>query len=121
MMNTKKILIVDDQVGIRMLLEEVLRSEGVKVTSAETGKQALEMIQKEKPDLMLLDYKLPMMSGAELLEELDKKSLAIPAIMMSGLSPDEVKRNIHSDSVKAVLAKPFDIDEVRELIDKILV
>nr|WP_318539521.1 response regulator [Terribacillus saccharophilus] len=60
---SKHVLIVDDQPGIRILLEEVIREEGHTVISVGTGAKALDQIKRQKPDLLLIDYKLPVLDG----------------------------------------------------------
>ena len=60
----KKVLVVDDQYGIRVLLKEVFSKDGFCVYQAENGQVALEMIQKIRPDLILLDMKMPGMEGS---------------------------------------------------------
>lgn len=64
MMN-EKILIVDDQYGIRILLNEVFNKEGYQTFQAANGLQALDIVTKERPDLVLLDMKIPGMDGIE--------------------------------------------------------
>src|SRR5690606_19982536 len=58
-MSKKKILIVDDQIGIRLLLQEVFSGDGYTTYQASNGRLALELVKQEKPDLVLLDMKIP--------------------------------------------------------------
>lgn len=69
MMN-EKILIVDDQYGIRILLNEVFHKEGYQTFQAANGIQALDIVTKERPDLVLLDMKIPGMDGIEILKRM---------------------------------------------------
>ncbi len=61
-----KILIVDDQFGIRILLNEVFQKEGYETYQAANGVQALDLFAKHSPDLVLLDMKIPGMDGVEI-------------------------------------------------------
>jgi two-component system response regulator (stage 0 sporulation protein F) len=65
-----KILIVDDQFGIRILLNEVLHKEGYETFQAANGIQALEVLNNHSPDLVLLDMKIPGMDGIEILKRM---------------------------------------------------
>jgi len=79
------ILVVDDEMGIRELLSEILGDEGHVVATAENAQQAREMRAKEKPDLVLLDIWMPDTDGVTLLKEWQRDGLlTMPVIMMSG-------------------------------------
>ncbi|GAB3541394.1 response regulator transcription factor EsaR [Noviherbaspirillum agri] len=79
------ILVVDDEMGIRELLSEILGDEGHVVTTAENAQQARDMRAKEKPDLVLLDIWMPDTDGVTLLKEWQRDGLlTMPVIMMSG-------------------------------------
>src|SRR5690625_536484 len=115
----KEILIVDDQPGIRLLLTDVVESEGYRVITAETGKEALDKIYKHAFDLLILDYKLPVVNGIEVLTSLERENMMIPAILMSGMA-EEMKHGAQAlRSLMEVLAKPFDIKMVTEMVKSI--
>ncbi|HLR52959.1 MAG TPA: response regulator [Candidatus Avamphibacillus sp.] len=116
----KTILVVDDENGIRMLLKEMFSEKGYNVLNAETGTGALDMVEKNKIDLIIIDYKLPVMDGIKVLKEMEKNNKLIPAILISGMF-----ENIHQDIkesrlIKGTLAKPFDIEELFNKVDTIL-
>ncbi|MFD1172509.1 response regulator [Oceanobacillus picturae] len=112
----KEILIVDDQFGIRLLLTDILEGEGYSVATAVSGKEAFDKLKKYTYSLVLLDYNLPIMHGGEVLRQMDLEHIEVPVIVMSGLS-DQVKGEITDyTNVKHVLAKPFNILDVQELI-----
>ncbi|MFD1347881.1 response regulator [Oceanobacillus caeni] len=113
-MSQSKILIVDDQMGIRLLLKEILKNEGYEIEEATTGKEAIDQISVNSFDLMILDYKLPIMDGTEVLEKLEKDNVEIPAIVMSGLVENIASEAMKSKLVKSVIAKPFNINEFVE-------
>jgi len=115
-----KILVVDDELGIRILLEEVLKEEGYKVLTAETGKQALDIIKGNLINLIVIDYKLPIVNGVDVLRELEQEGYLIPAILMSGMF-EIIQKDIKDLSlVKFTLAKPFDIDELTTQVSSLI-
>jgi two-component system, response regulator, stage 0 sporulation protein F len=114
----KRVLIVDDQPGIRILLEEVIRDEGYDAVSVCTGAKALEQIKKQVPDLLLIDYKLPVLDGPAVLDRLQEQGLAIPTIMMSGLAEEIETFRQRYDFLIDVLPKPFDILKVRNMVNQ---
>ncbi|MEK4803333.1 response regulator [Oceanobacillus sp. FSL K6-0118] len=119
-MSQSKILIVDDQMGIRLLLKEILKNEGYEIEEATTGKEAIDQISVNSFDLMILDYKLPIMDGTEVLEKLEKDNVEIPAIVMSGLVENIASEAMKSKLVKSVIAKPFNINEFVEKVHDIV-
>lgn len=111
------ILIVDDQPGIRLLLTDVLTSEGYVVFKAKTGQEALDKIYQHSFDLIILDDHLPILSGQEVLQQMTDDQLHIPVIMMSGLIEDLEKRVTKYDMVIETIAKPFNIKDVCTLVN----
>lgn len=84
-MTARNVLVVDDEVGIRELLSEILRDEGYQVRLAENASQARQWRQQERPDLVLLDIWMPDCDGVSLLKEWGKDGLlTMPVVMMSG-------------------------------------
>ncbi|MDL4839172.1 response regulator [Aquibacillus rhizosphaerae] len=116
----KTVMIVDDQLGIRLLLEEIIKSEGHSVFTAENGKEALDKIEQTKPDLLLIDFKLPIMDGHTLIQQLEQQDIRIPTILMSGLADEAAKKCEGLETVKQVFAKPFNVEEARRHINRLL-
>ena len=114
----KTIMIVDDQLGIRLLLEEIVKSEGHQVMTAENGKAAVDKITTQKPDLLLIDYRLPIMDGVMVLNKLQEQNIHIPTIFMSGLADEAAEKIGGLEMVIKVLAKPFNVEDVRSIIKK---
>lgn len=112
-MEKQHVLIVDDQNGIRLLLQEVFSSEGYLTTQASNGKIALELVRSNRPDLVLLDMKIPGMDGLEILKHIKSIDPTIKVIMMTAYGElDMIKRATDLGAVKH-FTKPFDIDELR--------
>jgi len=81
---SRHVLIVDDEKNIRRTFAMVLESEGFTVTTAETGEEGLERCIREKPDVVVLDVKLPGIDGIETLRRLRGTERELPVIMISG-------------------------------------
>lgn len=121
-MNRKSfdVLIVDDQVGVRRLLFETLADEGYIVKMAGGGVEALKILTLDIPSLILLDMKMPVMTGFETLQEIRKQFGQIPVVMMTAYGDMEIIDQTKNLGVKHYLNKPFDLDDVRILVKTIL-
>ncbi len=119
--NIIDVLIVDDQVGVRRLLFETLADEGYKVQMAGGGAEALNVLAHTLPFLILLDIKMPGMTGFETLQEIRKRYGQIPVVMMTAYGDMEIIAETKSLGVQHYLNKPFDLDDVRALIKGLLV
>ncbi|SDH88284.1 two-component system, response regulator, stage 0 sporulation protein F [Alteribacillus persepolensis] len=117
-----KVLIVDDQYGIRVLLKEVLINEGYDVHQASNGVEALKVMEEEDPDLLLLDMKIPGMDGIDILKERKKRHLArhMIIIIMTAYGELNVMQEAKELGAAACLTKPFDINKVRDKINTLL-
>ncbi|EGK10395.1 sporulation initiation phosphotransferase F [Desmospora sp. 8437] len=113
MLSDKKVLVVDDQYGIRILLTEVFSRERINIFQAANGKLALEIIRKEKPDLILLDMKMPGMDGLELLRQLKKEQTDAIVIMMTAYGELDMVEEATKLGARAHFTKPFDVMELR--------
>lgn len=115
-MAKNKVLIVDDQYGIRILLQEVLSKEGYVVFQAENGQTALDIIAKEKPDLVLLDMKIPGMDGLEILRRLRFIEPDTKVIMMTAYGELDLMKEATALGVVIHFTKPFDIEELKAAV-----
>lgn len=115
-MENQKVLIVDDQNGIRVLLTEVFSSEGYQTFNASNGKLALEIVKDESPDLVLLDMKIPGMDGLEILKHIKKIDTGIKVIMMTAYGELDMIKEATECGALMHFTKPFDIDELRSVV-----
>ncbi|MCP8617411.1 response regulator [Salirhabdus salicampi] len=115
-MEKRKIYVVDDQFGIRLLLKEIIEMEGHEVYDFETGGDALQQMESQQPDLLFIDYRLPLMNGIELVEKMTLKGISAPIVMMSGLSEQDIEGKSKFTNIKHVLLKPFNIEEVKRIL-----
>ena len=117
-----KILVVDDSDAMITILHEFLEEAGYKVITASDGKEAIDKVEKENPDLILLDAVMPRMSGYEVTEKLktDNKTRLIPIIMLTGLSDLNDKIKGIELGVDDFIMKPFNrlelLTRVRSLL-----
>ncbi|MBU8755428.1 MULTISPECIES: response regulator [Priestia] len=115
-MLAEKILIVDDQYGIRILLTEVLQKEGYTTFQAANGFQAIDITKEQAPDLVLLDMKIPGMDGIEILKRLKQHDEAIKVIIMTAYGELDMIQEAKDLGALTHFAKPFDIDEIRKVV-----
>jgi len=116
----KKILIVDDQYGIRVLLQEVLEKEGYLILQAPNGPTAISIVTHDKPDLVLLDMKIPGMDGLEILRRIRTIDPVIRVIMMTAYGELDLIKEATALGALTHFTKPFDIDELRVAVNAYL-
>ena len=119
-MASERILVVDDEELVRWTLNQTLTNEGYRVELAETGEIALEIFEKKKFDLVILDIKLPGIHGEEVLRrirEMDKEALVIMITAHGGV---ESAVQCMKFGAFHYLQKPFEIDEVKLLVRQAL-
>ena len=114
----EKILVVDDQFGIRILLNEVLQKEGYDTYQAANGLQALEILNDHVPDLVLLDMKIPGMDGIEILKRMKVLQPDIKVIIMTAYGELDMIQEAMDLGALTHFAKPFDIDDIRNAVAK---
>jgi len=114
----KKLLIVDDQNGIRILLMEVFSSEGYETYQASNGKLALEIVRNVSPDLVLLDMKIPGMDGLDILKHIKSIDASIKVIMMTAYGELDMIKEATDLGAIMHFTKPFDIDELRQAVNQ---
>jgi len=115
-----KILIVDDDPQIRMLLRDRLQANGYEIHLAENGLKGLELLEKESPDLMLLDLQMPEMSGMEVLDHLQQKAIEIPVVVLT--AHGTIERAVEAMKLGAYdfLPKPCKPDHIKLVVQKAL-
>lgn len=113
----RKLLIVDDQNGIRVLLMEVFSSEGYETYQASNGRLALDIVKNKQPDLVLLDMKIPGMDGLEILKHIREIDTEIKVIMMTAYGELDMIKEAMALGALAHFTKPFDIDELRQVVN----
>ncbi len=105
-----RVLIVDDEPHVRALLRDFLSTVCNEVATAASGEEALEIVPKLKPDVILTDMTMPGMSGADLLDALRGAGVSVPVILMSG-TPIPM-----ADGFFGLLRKPFNLGTLAEVV-----
>jgi DNA-binding response OmpR family regulator len=121
----KKLLIVDDEAHIRMLIEQTLEDledEGVEMLFADNGEKALHIIQEERPNLVFLDVMMPKMNGMEVCQRVKKElNLTDVYIILLTAKGQEVDRQKGLEmGADRYMTKPFDPDEMLAIAEEIL-
>ncbi|MDQ1333500.1 MAG: hypothetical protein QG552_450 [Thermodesulfobacteriota bacterium] len=109
-----KILIVDDEEHIRYLYSEELSDAGYEVITAENGHLLLERIEKEKPDLVVLDIKMVDYNGLDLLQDIRNKFYDLPVVLCTAY--DTFKEDMKSIAADYYVIKSFDLSELKNKI-----
>lgn len=121
MSQKKYILVVDDHAGIRRLLYEMLSEDGYSVEMAINGSDAIQKVKNRFPSLILLDAKMPGMSGFETFVEINKINQLIPIIIITAYPElKQLKKAKESSKIRYYAEKPFEIEKLREMVKVIL-
>ena len=110
-------LVVDDDASIRELVAEALEDAGYTVETADNGIEALEMVGRSVPDLIILDIWMPSLDGFDFMRTLrgDARTRDVPVVAMSAAYP---QRAAHDLGVQEFLAKPFDVSALLEAVER---
>ena len=114
----KKILIVDDEPDILKVVTFRVKKLEYEVVTATNGQEALDLIQKEEPDLILLDIELPVMNGYEVCQRVktNEKLKHIPIIFLTASSASKIAEKVKEFNADDYLIKPFDSEELLKKI-----
>ncbi|MDD4400499.1 MAG: response regulator [Desulfitobacteriaceae bacterium] len=113
------ILIVDDQLGVRRLLFETFKEDQHTVEMAVDGIDALQILQRFKPDLILMDIKMPGMNGIDTLRKIRTTDKNVNVIMMTAYGDSQNMVQTKELNVFHYLSKPFDLFELREKVEEL--
>ena len=116
----KKILIVDDETEYLIALKKVLHEFGYSVCITVSSTQALDIIKKEKPDLVLFDYKIPEMDGDAFLRKAKELSPAIPYLLITAWNDVSALSRFKKLGVIDIILKPINLEDLLKKIQAIL-
>jgi two-component system response regulator (stage 0 sporulation protein F) len=116
----KTILIVDDQKGVRRLLEELFKMEGWNVYTASDGIEAVSQVKASSPDIVLMDMKMPNMNGLESSQQILALYPDMRIIMMTAYGEMDVVKKALEVGVRRCITKPFDILSLRDLVNELV-
>ncbi|MDI6889796.1 MAG: response regulator [Thermodesulfovibrionales bacterium] len=112
-----KILVVDDDLHIQRLYKEELTEEGYEVVVAANGAEAMEMFERESPDLVTLDIRLPDADGIYLLRQMKEKRPKLPIVMSTAY---DYRNDFSVWASEAYIVKSSDLVELKSMIRKLL-
>ncbi len=116
-MDSRKILIVDDEPIIRMDLREILESEGYNVVAeAKNGEEAVELAHRHKPDLIIMDVKMPVMNGIKA-TEIIRKFTDASVLLLTAYSQKELVKDASAAGVTAYLVKPVSEEDLLPAVE----
>ena len=115
-----RILIVDDELSLRQLLTIFLRKDNHDLDSAANGLEALEKLQAQRYDLVLLDIRMPRMGGLDLLDVIRERNIRVQVIVMTAFSTTETALEAMRKGAYDYIVKPMKLEELKVVIDKCL-
>lgn len=112
-----KILLVDDEVDFRSLMEFWFKSKGYTVLTASDGPEGIEMIKKDPPDIVFLDLRMPTMTGMDVLKNVRKFNKTLPVIIISAYVNDPDAKDITSYGISGVFYKGENFEATLPLLE----
>lgn len=118
----KTILVIEDDGGVRRMLWRFLESEGHRVVEAQSGREGLETLQYDSPDLILLDFNLPGLKGDEVCRRLRRvhATRGVPILAITGEMGTKAELDLLESGADDCLPKPFDLLELRARVSALL-
>jgi two-component system, OmpR family, phosphate regulon response regulator PhoB len=113
-----QVLVAEDDTELRKIIEISLGSQGYEVTGVADGDEALEVAQREHPDVVILDWMMPGINGDRVCDQVksDPRTSDIPVVMMSGRSAESDIREGFACGADEFVTKPFDLDELHHVL-----
>lgn len=112
----RRILIVDDEAGIRDLLQEILSIEGYETVARNSGRDGIAAYREQHFDLVLVDLLMPGMHGSEVARILTNETPGLPVVLITGSDSDTVESQTVNIPIAAIITKPFVLDEVIDTV-----
>ena len=116
----KTILVVEDDAGIRMILQDALTSQGYQVAAADNGLKGLELARELKPDLIILDVMLPLMDGFEICKRIRQDGITSPVMMLTVKDEEVDKVQGLELGADDYMTKPFSLKELSARVKALL-
>ena len=117
---TSRIMVVDDDAGLRETLEEILLDNGRDVVSAEDGYKAIELASKDKIDLILMDVQMPGINGVDAFLEIKEILPDCVVVIMTGHAAESLLEEALSKGVRTILKKPVPIERILGIVEEIM-
>ena len=116
----RKILVADDEEVTRDLFKRLIPRLGHEIYTASNGQEALEMIRENNFDLLIMDLKMPVMDGMELLDRIHQLGKEIPTIVITGYATMEITKQALEAGCIDLVIKPFSLEDKQRAIKKAL-
>ena len=115
-----KILVIDDELSIRNLLDTLLRRKGYDVVLADSGGNGLELFRREHPDVIVLDLKMPGMDGLTVLRQIRSLDPKKPVIILTGAGTTEAEQQVRALGVTEYVEKEFSLHRLGDSLKRLL-
>jgi len=115
-----KVLVIDDEQGIRNLLDMLLSRKGYDVVLADGGRKGLELILRERPDVVVLDLKMPEMDGVAVLQQIRRLNSDQPVIILTGAATPEREQQVRALGVTEFVEKEFSLHRLGDALKRLL-
>jgi DNA-binding NtrC family response regulator len=116
----RRILVVDDQDSMRVLLQDMLEVIGYDVVLAEGGEQALSILEGERFDLVLTDLNMPGMDGTALLRAVKARRSEIPVVIITGYGTFHTEKRVMKEGADGYISKPCTLSKIEKTLSSIL-
>ncbi len=111
-----KLLIVDDETDVREFAKRFFSKRGIEVFTASSGRETLDTIEKQKPDLVLLDIRMEEMSGMEVLKKLRAQNNPVKVIMVTGVEEEQTVKEANGLGIRGYIHKPLVLEELEKVV-----
>jgi DNA-binding NtrC family response regulator len=115
-----KVLVIDDEQGIRSLLDTLLSRKGYSVVLADSGRNGLELYRRERPDVVVLDLKMPEMDGLTGLQQIRSVYFKQQVIILTGAGTPEMEQRVYALGVSEFVHKEFSLHRLGDALKRIL-
>ena len=115
-----KILVIDDEEGIRNLLDTLLTRKGYTVVLADGGRKGLELFRRERPDVVVLDLKMPEMDGMAVLQHIRNLNPSQPVIILTGAGLPQAEERLRAFGVSEYVEKEFSLHRLGDALKRAL-
>jgi len=111
-----KLLIIDDESDIREFTQSYFKKRGIDTFIAANGREGLDIIAAQSPDLVLLDMRMPGMTGIEVLREMRSRNFQTKVIMVTGIEEPEIIQEAQTLGIIDFIHKPLNLSEVEKIV-----
>jgi DNA-binding response OmpR family regulator len=116
-----KILVIDDEQGIRDLLDTLLTRKGYDVVVADSGQKGLEVYRRAQPDVVVLDLKMPGMDGLTVLQQIRRLNPTQPVVILTGAGTPESEQQVRELGVTDYVEKHFSLHLLEDALKRLLI